>query len=70
MVASITTARAVHQGELMGIAPSGKPVTIHAIDVLRIAGGKFVEHWSKSDILGALQQPEAVPPAVPTAGAR
>jgi predicted ester cyclase len=37
------TARGTHQGEFMGIAPTGKPVSFNAIDVVRIAGGKIVE---------------------------
>jgi predicted ester cyclase len=57
------TARGTHQGEFMGIAPTGKPVSFNAIDVVRIAGGKIVERWSQVDNLGLLQQLGAVPAA-------
>ena len=44
------------RGELMGVAPTGKPVTIEVIDILRIQGGQAVEHWAVVDRSGALQQ--------------
>jgi predicted ester cyclase len=50
------TARGTHQGAFMGIAPTGKPVSFNAIDVVRIAGGKIVERWSQADNLALLQQ--------------
>ncbi len=45
-----------HQGEFMGIAPTGNRVEFSGIDILRIAEGKIVEHWSNSDQLGMMQQ--------------
>ena len=54
------TARGTHQGEFMGIPPTGKPVSFNAIDVVRIAGGKIVERWSQADNLALLQQLGAV----------
>jgi predicted ester cyclase len=64
------TARGTHQGEFMGIAPTGKPVNFNAIDVVRIAGGKIVERWSQADNLALLQQLGAVPAPRKTAAAR
>src|SRR4028118_1208905 len=45
-----------HQGEFMGIDPTGNRVTITGIDILRIADGKIVEHWGKFDDLSMMQQ--------------
>ena len=45
-----------HQGEFLGIDPSGNQVAITGIDVLRIVDGKIVEHWGNFDDLGMLQQ--------------
>jgi predicted ester cyclase len=45
-----------HKGELMGIPPTNKKVTIWQIDIHRIVGGKLVESWSMIDTLGAMQQ--------------
>ena len=50
-----------HQGEFQGMPPTGKPVKVEAFDMLRIAGGKFVEHWGVLDALGMMQQLGAIP---------
>ena len=50
-----------HQGELMGIPPTGKPVTVAGIDVFRLAGGKIAEHWAEFDMLGMMQQLGVIP---------
>ncbi len=55
------TASGTQQGAFMGISPTGKHTTITAIDILRIEGGKFVEHWLEMDTLGVLQQLGVVP---------
>jgi predicted ester cyclase len=55
-------------GELFGIPPTGKQVSMTAIAIHRIANGKIVEHWSELDNLGMMQQlgvvasPEGPPP--------
>jgi len=45
-----------HQGELMGIPPTGKRATVTGIDMFRVAGGKIAEHWGEFDMLGLMQQ--------------
>jgi steroid delta-isomerase-like uncharacterized protein len=50
-----------HQGELMGIPPTGKQVKITGIDLFRFSGGKLAEHWGVFDQLAMLQQIGAVP---------
>jgi steroid delta-isomerase-like uncharacterized protein len=50
-----------HQGELMGIAPTGNQVTITGITIHRIDDAKIVEEWSNWDALGLMQQIGAVP---------
>jgi predicted ester cyclase len=60
-VASRWTARGTHRGELMGIAPTGKQVTVTGINIERIANGKLVEGWSNYDTLGMLQQLGVIP---------
>jgi len=55
------TSDGTQQGEFMGISPTGKHVTVTVMDILRIAGGKFVEHWIEMDTLGLLQQLGVVP---------
>ncbi len=55
------TFRGTHQGEFMGIAPTGKQVTMAGIDIFRIADGKIVELWGQEDVLGVMQQLGDIP---------
>ena len=55
------TARGTHRGDLMGIAPTGKQMTITGINITRIAGGKAQEGWTNWDTIGMMQQLGAVP---------
>jgi steroid delta-isomerase-like uncharacterized protein len=52
-----------HQGELMGIAPTGNQVTMTGITMHRIEDTKIVEEWSNWDALGLMHQIGAVPPS-------
>ena len=61
-VVSRWTARGTHQGELLGIAPTGNGVTIKGIDVLRVAEGRIVERWAQFNDLEMMQQLGVVPP--------
>nr|WP_322657369.1 ester cyclase [Dendronalium sp. ChiSLP03b] len=45
-----------HHGELQGIPPTGKRVTIPFFHIDRIVDGKLVEHWGQSDLLSLMQQ--------------
>jgi steroid delta-isomerase-like uncharacterized protein len=55
------TGSGTHRGELMGVEPTGKPISVEAISVFRIADGKIAEEWTVWDALGLLQQVGAVP---------
>lgn len=61
-VTACATSRGTHQGPMMGLAPTGKPVTITFIDIHRLAGDQIVETWHLVDNLGLLQQLGLVPP--------
>ncbi len=50
------TARGTHKGDLMGIAPTGKQVSLPFLIIYRIADGKIVQHWMSVDQLGLMQQ--------------
>jgi len=36
-------------GPLLGIPPTGRPICIDGIDILRVDGGRVVEHWGLAD---------------------
>lgn len=58
--------RGTHRGEFMGVAPTGRSVTMGGIDVVRVAGGKISEFWYAEQMLELMQQLGAAP--VYTAG--
>jgi steroid delta-isomerase-like uncharacterized protein len=49
------TFHGTHEGEFMGIPPTGRTVNVSLIDVVRISDGLVVEHWSVGDDLGMMQ---------------
>ncbi|MFQ6059407.1 MAG: ester cyclase [Anaerolineae bacterium] len=55
------TIRGTHKGEYIGIAATGKEVTMTGISIRRIEGGKIMEEWLESDMLGLMQQMGVVP---------
>jgi steroid delta-isomerase-like uncharacterized protein len=61
-VAERWTCVGTHQGELMGIPPTGKQVTTTGIDIFRIADGKIAEEWVNWSTLAMLQQLGVIPP--------
>jgi predicted ester cyclase len=61
MAAGNIIARGTHQGEFLGIAPTGREVTWRETHVGRFENGKLVEHWGNSDDLGLMQQIGALP---------
>ncbi len=60
-VASRWTARGTQTGEVAGIAPTGKEVTVSGLTISRLENGMVVEEWTNWDTLGMLVQLGAVP---------
>lgn len=59
------TATGTHQGELMGIPASGKPVKFTGVTIYRLADGKVAETWWAYDGLGVVQQITSPPELSP-----
>lgn len=53
--------RGTHQGEFMGVGPTGNKVSIAGVWVAHLSGGKIKEQWVYFDALGLLQQIGALP---------
>jgi predicted ester cyclase len=53
--------RATHQGEIMGIAATGKQITFGGANIFRLQDGKVVEDWVYRDTLGLMRQLGALP---------
>lgn len=60
-VVKVWTVNCTHEGELMGIPPTGNKLVVEGIEVFRIAGGKIAELWASMDTLGMMQQIGAIP---------
>jgi hypothetical protein len=58
------TMSGVHRGPFMGVPASGKPYTIDGITIMRFAGERVMERWSRADMLGLMIQIGAIPPPV------
>jgi steroid delta-isomerase-like uncharacterized protein len=54
--------RGNHLGELQGMAPTGKEITITGIIITRVENGKVVEEWEAFDQLSMMQQLGVIPP--------
>ena len=53
----VTTRKTIsgtHTGPFVGVAPTGKAVSIDVIDVVRVRNGQYVEHWGVNTLPGVL----------------
>ena len=55
-VATRFTARGTHEGEIIGLPPTGREITMAGITISRCRDGKIVEEWEVSDVFGLLRQ--------------
>jgi steroid delta-isomerase-like uncharacterized protein len=51
-----------HRGPFLGVAPTGKRVSLTGVDIYRIEHGKIVEYWCSEDIYGLMAQLGVVKP--------
>jgi len=50
-----------HEGEFMGVAPTGRLVTVMGMDILRTVNGEILEYWGEFDVMGMLRQIGVIP---------
>ena len=50
------TARGIHNGEFMGLPPTGKAITLTAIEIFRLKEGKVAELWGEVNLMGLMMQ--------------
>jgi steroid delta-isomerase-like uncharacterized protein len=60
-VATRYTLEGTHGGELFGVPPTGKRLSIKSMTIERVSEGKIREHWRVTDTLGMMQQLGVVP---------
>ena len=49
-----------HNGEFMGLSPTGKKIASTAVDIYRIINGKLAEYWNVTDNLNIFKQVGAI----------
>ena len=50
------TASGTHQGEVFGVPPSGRTVSMPGINIWRLRDGRIVERWGRLDELALFRQ--------------
>ena len=60
-VATRWTGRGKHDGDLMGVAPTGKQVKVSGLTLSRLENGKVIEEYANWDTFGMMQQLGVVP---------
>ncbi len=63
LVAEVFTASGTHRGEMMGVAPTGRELSLQGINVFRVRDGRITERWGRLDDLGFVQQLGVAPSA-------
>jgi predicted ester cyclase len=60
MVWTRNVATGTQDGPYMGTAPSGRRFKVYVFDMMRVVGGRVVEHWGVPDRFGVLMQLGAI----------
>ena len=61
MVTKRWTYHATHTGDLSGLPPTGKRITMSGLELFRLEGGKIAECWLAYDNLSLMQQLGIIP---------
>lgn len=61
LVTTYKTYYGTHQGEFLGIAPTGTKISFISVDAIRVVDGKITEHWGAGTLLDLFQQLGVVP---------
>jgi predicted ester cyclase len=60
-IATRTTVTGTHTGDLMGIPPTNRHVSVSAVDIARFVDGKAVERWGGLDTFSLMVQLGVIP---------
>jgi steroid delta-isomerase-like uncharacterized protein len=59
-IAFRSTINGTHYGELAGLPPTGKHITVGLVDILRVEDGRFAEQWGGPNMADMFRQLGAV----------
>ena len=60
-----STTTGTHEGEFMGVPPTGKRISVPGFDMVRVRDGQVTEHWGLIDAMTLMQQLGAIPAEAP-----
>lgn len=60
-IAARFTMTGTHRGTFYGVPPSGKKISVQALNIYHLSHGQFVEEFGQPDMLGLLTQIGAMP---------
>jgi steroid delta-isomerase-like uncharacterized protein len=60
-VVARNTVTGTHQGEYMGVPPTGKSITYNEIFIARLVNGRIAETWGVVDVLSQMRQLGVIP---------
>ena len=61
LISARVTVTGTHEGDFLGMPPSGSPIEVELFDMLRVRDGQLVEHWGVMDAMRMMQQLGGVP---------
>jgi steroid delta-isomerase-like uncharacterized protein len=50
-----------HQGEFLGVPPTGREIHFETVDAMRVVDGKITEHWGVANLYSLMEQLGATP---------
>jgi predicted ester cyclase len=56
VVTTFKTYHGTHQGEIFGIAPTGRVIQFETVDAMRVRDGRIVEHWGVANLFSLVHQ--------------
>jgi steroid delta-isomerase-like uncharacterized protein len=62
-IAAVVRMQGTHRGDFVGIPATGKKISVEVMDMGRVRGGKFCDHWGLADIGGLMAQLGVAPAA-------
>jgi steroid delta-isomerase-like uncharacterized protein len=60
-VAARYTMRGTHDGNFMGVPPTGRSIQVQAMNFYRLSDGRIVEEFGQPDMMGLMMQIGAIP---------
>jgi predicted ester cyclase len=56
LVTTFKTYYGTHEGEFLGIAPTGRRIRFETVDAMRVVDGRITDHWGVGNLLSLVRQ--------------